>query len=149
VSAGRRVPLEKCVGRNLKNLGPSQKTLRHPWCPKLVTGLLITQKEVTTEMLNSQTIWKTVDYSCAPMASRRTSGNLCFQVFYMLSVRCYVQQLTKLHMKDCFLTRVERRRCCDAVMDVDKASSRWFGAPKLGTLGTQYIQYIKYMAFTT
>jgi len=24
---------------SLKNLGPSQKTLRHPWCPKLVTGL--------------------------------------------------------------------------------------------------------------
>jgi len=24
----------------MKNLGPSQKTLRHPWCPKLVTGLI-------------------------------------------------------------------------------------------------------------
>jgi len=24
----------------LKNLSPSQKTLRHPWCPKLVTGLI-------------------------------------------------------------------------------------------------------------
>jgi len=24
----------------LKNLGPSQKTLSHTWCPKLVTGLL-------------------------------------------------------------------------------------------------------------
>jgi len=43
-------PLEKCVGHNLKlleycsskNLGPSQKTLRLAWCPKLVTGLLET-----------------------------------------------------------------------------------------------------------
>jgi len=33
-------PLEECVGQSLKNLGPSQKTLRHTWCPKLVTGLL-------------------------------------------------------------------------------------------------------------
>jgi len=24
----------------LKNLGPTEKTLRHPWCPKLVTGLI-------------------------------------------------------------------------------------------------------------
>jgi len=29
----------KTIGHSLKNLGPSQKPLRHPWCPKLVTGL--------------------------------------------------------------------------------------------------------------
>jgi len=34
-------PLEKCVGHRLKNLGPSQKTFRSHWCPRLVTGLLI------------------------------------------------------------------------------------------------------------
>jgi len=34
-----RHPLEKCVAHSLKKLGLSQKTLRHPWCPKLVTGL--------------------------------------------------------------------------------------------------------------
>jgi len=41
------VPLEKCVGYSLKildtakkKLGPSQKTLRPSWCPKLVTGLV-------------------------------------------------------------------------------------------------------------
>jgi len=33
-------PLEKSVGHSLKNLGTSQKTFRHPRCPKLVTGLL-------------------------------------------------------------------------------------------------------------
>jgi len=32
--------LEKSVGHCLKHLGPSQKTLRHTWCPKLVTVLL-------------------------------------------------------------------------------------------------------------
>jgi len=32
--------LLKTIGHSLKNLGPSQKTLRHPWCPKLVTGLI-------------------------------------------------------------------------------------------------------------
>jgi len=32
-------PLEKCVGYSLKNLGPSQRTLRPSWCSKLVTGL--------------------------------------------------------------------------------------------------------------
>jgi len=32
-------PLDKCVGHNLKNLGPPQKTLRSAWCPKLVTCL--------------------------------------------------------------------------------------------------------------
>ena len=32
--------LEKCVGHSLKYLGPSQKTLRPTWSPKLVTGLL-------------------------------------------------------------------------------------------------------------
>ena len=31
--------LEKCVGHSLKNLGPSQKTLRPTWCSNLVTGL--------------------------------------------------------------------------------------------------------------
>jgi len=30
---------EKCVEHSLKNLGPSQKTLRPTWCPKLVIGL--------------------------------------------------------------------------------------------------------------
>jgi len=34
-------PLEKCVGHNLKNLSPSQKTHRSSWCPKLVTGLAL------------------------------------------------------------------------------------------------------------
>ena len=32
--------LLKTIGHSLKNLGPSQKTLRHPWCHKLVTGLI-------------------------------------------------------------------------------------------------------------
>jgi len=31
----------KTIGHSLKNLGPSQKTLRHPWFPKLVTGLFL------------------------------------------------------------------------------------------------------------
>jgi len=30
----------KIIGYNLKNLGPYQKTLRYPWCPKIVTGLI-------------------------------------------------------------------------------------------------------------
>jgi len=30
----------KTIGRSLKNLGPSQKTIRPTWCPKLVTGLV-------------------------------------------------------------------------------------------------------------
>jgi len=29
----------KTIRHSLKNLGPSQKTLRPTWCPKLVTGL--------------------------------------------------------------------------------------------------------------
>jgi len=29
----------KTIGHSLENFGPPQKTLRHPWCPKLVTGL--------------------------------------------------------------------------------------------------------------
>jgi len=29
----------KTIGHSLKTLGPSQKTLRHHWRPKLVTGL--------------------------------------------------------------------------------------------------------------
>jgi len=33
-------PLEKFVGQSLKNMGPSQKTLYLPWCPKMVTGLV-------------------------------------------------------------------------------------------------------------
>ena len=33
------LPLQKCVGHSFKYLGPSQKTLRPTWCPKLVTGL--------------------------------------------------------------------------------------------------------------
>jgi len=30
----------KTIGHSLKSLGASQKTLRRPWCPKLVTGLI-------------------------------------------------------------------------------------------------------------
>jgi len=29
----------KFIGHSVKNLSPSQKTLRPPWCPKLVMGL--------------------------------------------------------------------------------------------------------------
>jgi len=46
-------PLKKCVGHNLKNLGPSQKSLRPSWCSKLVTGLMRTnlcEKESVLEM---------------------------------------------------------------------------------------------------
>jgi len=32
----------KTIGQRLKNLGLSQKAIRHPWCPKLVTGLSFT-----------------------------------------------------------------------------------------------------------
>jgi len=32
----------KTIGHSLKNLGPPQKTLRPPFCPKLVTGLILT-----------------------------------------------------------------------------------------------------------
>jgi len=41
------LPLEMCwtyfeaIGHSLKNFYPSQKTLCSPWCPQLVTGLLI------------------------------------------------------------------------------------------------------------
>jgi len=31
----------KTIGHSSKNLGPSQKTLRPSWCPKLVTGLAV------------------------------------------------------------------------------------------------------------
>jgi len=44
VTKGRKrfLPLlEKCVGHCSKYLGPSQKTLRTSWCPKLVTSLLL------------------------------------------------------------------------------------------------------------
>jgi len=34
----------KTIGHSLKNLGPSRKTLRQPWCPKLVTGLDLVPK---------------------------------------------------------------------------------------------------------
>jgi len=30
----------KSIGHSSKNLGPSQKTLRPSWCPKLVTSLI-------------------------------------------------------------------------------------------------------------
>jgi len=42
----RGLPVEKrwfkAIGHSLKKLDPSQKTLRHSWCPKLVTGVLST-----------------------------------------------------------------------------------------------------------
>jgi len=41
-SQGGESALEKCVDHSLKNLGPSQRTLRRPWCLKLMTGLIIT-----------------------------------------------------------------------------------------------------------
>jgi len=36
----------KSIGHSVKNLSPSHKTLRHPWRPKLVTGLVITKHYV-------------------------------------------------------------------------------------------------------
>ena len=37
----------KAIGHSLKNVGPSQKTFRHPYCLKLVTGLSMTEKNNT------------------------------------------------------------------------------------------------------
>jgi len=34
----------KTIRHSLKKLGPSQKTLRHSWCPTLVTGLMYTKE---------------------------------------------------------------------------------------------------------
>jgi len=40
VTCGGASPIpEKRVGHSLKDLGPSQKTLRRPWCPKVVMDL--------------------------------------------------------------------------------------------------------------
>jgi len=38
----------KTIGHSLKNLSPSQKILRHPWYPKLVTGLILIMKKYFT-----------------------------------------------------------------------------------------------------
>jgi len=46
----------KCVGHSLKNLGLSQKTLRPPWCPKLVTGLPVGHS-LETPVLWHCTFW--------------------------------------------------------------------------------------------
>jgi len=34
----------KTIGHSSKNVGPSQNTLRPSWCPKLVTGLVLSTK---------------------------------------------------------------------------------------------------------
>jgi len=38
----------------LKILGPSQKTLRSPWCPKLVTGLVRSGTEFAGKLWGGQ-----------------------------------------------------------------------------------------------
>jgi len=37
----------KTIGHSLKNLGPSKKTFRLPWCPKLVMGLCVRHSKMT------------------------------------------------------------------------------------------------------
>jgi len=43
------------IGHSLKNIGPSQKTRHHPWCPKLVTSLYPTRRDVVRR---SRKIWR-------------------------------------------------------------------------------------------
>jgi len=71
---------------------------------------LITQKEIASANEPIKQCGKPFDCCCVPMTSRRTSGNLCFQLLCMLSVtKLHMKPLTKLHLKDCFHTRIERR----------------------------------------
>jgi len=42
-SPPKKFPLEKCFGHSSNTLGPSRKTLRPSCCPKLVTGLHISE----------------------------------------------------------------------------------------------------------
>jgi len=44
----------KTIGHSLKNLGPSQKTLRHPWCPKLLAGLLMANGSTARGLLRNK-----------------------------------------------------------------------------------------------
>jgi len=48
----------KTIGHSLKNLGPSQATLRHSWSPKLVTGLTVNAEN----QLRSQCFLNRKDY---------------------------------------------------------------------------------------
>jgi len=56
-------------------LGPSQKTLRHPWCPKLVTALItvtITQNcAINYLQLTQKRNSRTLDTSLESVASAR------------------------------------------------------------------------------
>ena len=66
--------LEKCLGHSFKILGPSQKTLRPPWCPKLVTGLIFIQDKVNlpSEWIIAKSICKT--WSFCEIAWRAKCG---------------------------------------------------------------------------
>jgi len=50
--------LFESIGHSLKNLSPSQKTLRHPWCPNLlVTGLRVPVIVCVLKPLRTHTMW--------------------------------------------------------------------------------------------
>jgi len=55
------------LGHSWKNLGPSQRTLRHSWCPKLVTGLVMHHKSAKSSplKLDSFEIWLRKSIECS------------------------------------------------------------------------------------
>ena len=79
VTRGISPTLEKCIGHSSKNLGPSQKTLRPSWCPKLVTGLVtshafeqISDLKIFPECFRGplKTLWQA---TCGPRACSWTT----------------------------------------------------------------------------
>jgi len=50
--------LFKIIGLSQKNLDPSQKTLRHLWCPKLVTGLNCVKRSLSESVAIFSQVWK-------------------------------------------------------------------------------------------
>jgi len=74
------------VGHSLKNLGPSQKTLRSPYCPKLVTCLVASARE-----------WNfTAQMICWYNAIEHPRGNTEWQ-YWQLLCRCITCQARRLN----------------------------------------------------
>ena len=82
------------IGHSSKNLGPSEKTLRPSWCPKLVTGLicnLTTESRVTKKfktILSNLNLVKQISINCKIQIHQNTTMRQVYIQVHLWSFLC-------------------------------------------------------------
>jgi len=74
----------KNIEHILKNLGTSQKTLRHPWCPNLVTALSITFMTMSIFSTFCAWYWSTLEKNALSVVPKKQQKAFVFKVVLLI-----------------------------------------------------------------